>query len=328
MASEDTGSTASIEKGDVFIPPEQTKKLQETLGELEKALGKDAEKLGSAADALEQLGNVTSDMSEGLWQILEMMERELSSIPPDQLTSEQKKELAELRQKKAQLRKDIDASKREWADATGSNVPKGSEKPTAAAIPAGFKQVDIPQIGGSISIPESWSAPTSGQMKESIGLIVPPDGIPAEELVKAMDQFAGNGFAATKLPEPTDQPQTALIVFWTPKPPALDVPGGEALGASLVLEHLKQGMGRLQKGNRNFVMSKEPSLIDRKGTGAWVEYKTDVLTKKGQTYTVTKRLYMLIGKRNLIIVTLGAAGGDEAGLKELWQAFSTFRYAK
>jgi len=327
LANEDTGRGGVSGQETSFQPTGRIKNLQNVQSGPENKSENDARNLEPLGESLEKIGKAADDMTEDLRQILEMADEELSSIPPDEITPEQKKELIEPREKKAEVGRGIEENGHKLEAASGSDAPGEAGPPAPTKTPSGFSRIDLPQIGGAVDIPQGWSVPTSGQMKESISLIVPPDGVTSEDFMRTIDQYSENGFVATKLPEPTDQPQSGLIIFWVPKPTVLNGQT-DVLGAVMLLGQLNKSMVKVRRGNRNFSLVKKPSLIDNKGTGAWVEYKTDTLTKKGHAYTVAKRLYMLIGKRNIIIVTLAVAEGDEDATRDLWQAFSTLKYTR
>ncbi len=92
---------------------------EEDRAALESALGEVANKLEVAAigmekDAktIENMSTAALEMAKSLYMFAEVVYNELSSIPKDQLTSEQKKELAEMEKEMAQMRKDIEQMKR------------------------------------------------------------------------------------------------------------------------------------------------------------------------------------------------------------------------
>lgn len=138
IADDNTKGGGASGGKDAALSPEQTKKLQKALGDVVAAMDDEKKKLEPVADGLEKMGDAANSMAEGMMLMLDAIEKQLSSIPPSQLTEQQKKELADLQAKKAQLKIDIDKNKREMeelkAKKSGAAVlGNGTTKPTGQA---------------------------------------------------------------------------------------------------------------------------------------------------------------------------------------------------
>lgn len=113
LAGEGAPTTNLKRESEVVLSPEQTEKLREAIGDVATAMDDKIKKLEPLADGVEKMGDAANEMAEGMLMMIEGIEQQLLSIPPSKLTDKQKRELADLQAKKAQLKIDIEKSKRE-----------------------------------------------------------------------------------------------------------------------------------------------------------------------------------------------------------------------
>jgi hypothetical protein len=120
------------------------------------------------------------------------------------------------------------------------------------------------------------------------------------------------------LPDPSSGGAAAGMAAWsTTSAPAI---------AARLLGEMTELLPELESTDKNLSVVHKPALVDAKGTGAWMEYRTS--TRPAAPTTVSRRLYMLPGKDHVVKVELALTAGSEGSLKDLWSSFSSLKYAR
>lgn len=195
----------------------------------------------------------------------------------------------------------------------------------------GWTTVSIPQIKGSISIPNGWHQPTSQELVQSLDLVdFPDDGDRAAAEMGALS-IGRVSFLVTKNPEPTENLNPGVSVSWSPIPMAfVQIPleaRSEALARVLSTEIIPE----MKSTDKGFQLLEGPKTINDEGAGAWVTFRSTTPLKSGKTNEGIVRLYVLPAKDHLITAIISAPADREKGeeiLPDLWAIFESLTFLK
>jgi hypothetical protein len=177
-------------------------------------------------------------------------------------------------------------------------------------------KVEIPEIGGSVNVPSSWSIVTFFEAKQSVEKTQYINQ-EAKELALASAQSIGaQSFKVAKYVEPYFGLNYSLSIAWSPISNLSEfnnIPLEARSGiAAKVLD--SQILPKIKSLSRDFQVVEAPTPIDATGSGAWVTYKEKV-TKESQDAsldaTLTTRLYLLPKQNYFVLVTLSFPETDE-----------------
>jgi len=168
---------------------------------------------------------------------------------------------------------------------------------TFAASPstAPMRLVEIPQIEGSISVPESWHTPTAEQAMESVAQFKYPSAA-AKSMAELGAMSIGRQSVAFSLhPEPFSGVNPMLVIGWTPIPPP---PAGAPAPSADTLRQLTVKMlsdlflPTLEKNMENFKLLEPPKALPGSRPGAWVTFQSSATLKTGETVQAVHRFFI------------------------------------
>jgi hypothetical protein len=208
----------------------------------------------------------------------------------------------------------------------GNHSQVRSQSPASNNPPISVEmhRVEIPEIGGSINVPASWSIVTFFEAKEATKSIKYVNQEAQEIALKAAESIGSQSFKVAKNVEPYKGLNYSLTVAWSPITDESKVNNVPIEARSEVSKRLieKQIIPKVKSLSRDFSIIEQPTQIDAQGSGAWVTYKERVIKldpsdNSELENSLTTRLYLLLKGNYFVIVTLSFPETDDPNSSKL-----------
>jgi hypothetical protein len=170
-----------------------------------------------------------------------------------------------------------------------------------------MSNLDIPEIGASISIPSAWSIWTITEARAAVEKIKYPTEEVKEIAMQAASKTGSNNLRVSKHIEPYNGINPTLTIAWTPIDPSLNIGKVPKEARSEVCARTLKNtiLPELTKFSNEIEVVEEATPIDDKGTGAWLTIKESVTHKSepNNPLEVLTRIYLLMSENNFVLVT-------------------------
>lgn len=185
------------------------------------------------------------------------------------------------------------------------------ETQVGSTINVEMHKMDIPEIGGSINMPSSWSIVTPTDAKLGTENTVYLNEEAKDLAAKTAENIGRQSFKIAKDKEPSKGLNYTLTIAWSPITDPTQVNSVPLEARSEVSSRMltKKFIPKIKELSRDFSIIEGPTQIDTKGSGSWVTYQEKLIKTEGESGielegTLVTRLYLLTKPNYFIIVTL------------------------
>jgi len=179
----------------------------------------------------------------------------------------------------------------------------------------------LPEIGGSIQIPTSWSIWTITEARAAVEKTLYPSQDAKAIALQAAGNTGSNNVRVSRYIEPYQGINPTLTIAWTPLGNA-DISKVPVKAQSEVCARMLKNtiIPQLTKFSKDIQIVEEPTPIDAKGTGAWVTIKESITLTQApeKPLELLTRIYLLLSPKNFVLVTVSFSNKDdkEAGINK------------